>query len=451
MNNLERKHIIKRENLNGEHYFQSIIEEAQNMKLLSDSELEDIRMQIIKLLKRLTERYTSGESSSVRVETAQSILLSILYSIGVYLKSFPDADMSLEAIKNTPLDELYKHGRKIIEKNINISKHILHLIQKERVENDNIAYNNTIDNGLPEFFNGYDADYAAHDGAGSIDYPLNIDKMDLCGIEYIYSYLEKLFWENKFCENFDAYDIECILRGYDEKYQDLLINIFKIVYTNALGCILANKNLLKLEIGPMDRQYILEELRDLSESELYGVLKNASAKLCKELDITNEFLLKYISFTTEELCKRLKTALENGHLESIFVNYKEKVIKPVIHFMDGDKMEDEQFRELATEIRECRFVSDKIAIINKEIHSISDLVDIFEGDCLFGDEFIELFNTLGDNELAMLSNLLPVNKLDSTLADSEKEWHLKLVEYFEGLDLIRRNSIIERADKIDLC
>lgn len=451
MNNIEKQHIIKRENLNEEHYFQSIIEEAQNMKLLSDSELEDIQMQSIKLLTRVTERYTGGESSSVRVETAQSILQSILYSIGIYLKSFPDADMSLEEIKKTPLAELYKQGRKLIEKNINIAKHMLHLIQNERVKNENIAYNDTIENGLPEFFTGYDADYAAHDSPGSIDYPLNIDKMDLCGIEYIYNYLEKLYWENKFCKNFDAYDIDCVLRGYDEKYQDLLVNIFRIVYTNALGCILANKNIFRLEIGLMDRQYMQEKLEDLSENELNEVLKNASVKLCKELDITNEYLLTYISFTIEELSKRLKKELENDHLESIFVNYKEKAIKQVIHFMDGDKMDDDLFRAFATEIRECRFVSDKIAIINKEIHSISDLVDILEGACLFGNEFIEFFSTLGDNELAMLSNLLPVNKLDSILAESEKEWHVKLVEYFGGLDLTRRNSIIERADKIDLC
>lgn len=451
MNNLEKQHIIKRENLNEEHYFQSIIEEAQNVKLLSDAELEDIQMQSIKLLTRQTERYTGGESSSVRVEVAQSILQSILYSIGIYLKSFPDPDMSLEAIKKTPLADLYKQGRKLIEKKINIAKHMLHLIQNEQVENDNIAYNDTIEDGLPEFFTGYNADYAAHDSPGSIDYPLNVDKMDLCGIEYIYSYLEKLYWENKFCKNFDAHDIDCVLRGYDERYQDLLVNMFKIVFTNALGCILVNKNVLKIEILPMDRQYLQEKLEGLSENELYEVLKKASAKLCKKLDVTNEFLLTYISFTIDELCERLKKALENGHLESIFVNHKEKPIKSVIHFMDGDMMYDDLFRQFSTEIRECIFVSDKIAIISKEIHSISDLVDIFEGDCLFGDEFIEYFSTLGDNELAMLSNLLPVNKLDSILAESEKEWQTKLVEYFEGLDLTRRNSINERADKIELC
>ncbi|WP_010251078.1 DUF6179 domain-containing protein [Acetivibrio cellulolyticus] len=451
MNNLEKKSLIKREDLNEEHYFQSILQEAHRLNLLSDSEVENIQMQSIKLLARQTERYTRGESSSVRVENAQSIFESILYSIGIYLKSLPDTDISLAAIKQNPLSELFQKGKKLIEKKVNISKHLLHLIQSDHVENNNIAYNQTIEEGLPEFFSTYDADFAAHDTTGSLDYPLNIDKMEFVGIEYIYNYLQKLYWENNFCKNFAEHDIDCVLRGYDEKYQDLLVNIFRIVFTNALGCIIANKNINKLEIGPVERQYLQEKLKDLPEDELYEVLKKTSAELCKELGIANEFLLEYISLTLIELSGRLKNALENDQLASIFVDHKEKIIKPIIHFLDGDKMEDELFRQLATEIRECRFVADKISIIQKEIHSISDLVDIMEADCLFENEFIDFFQSLGDNELAMLSNLLPINKVDSTLAESEKEWHVKLDEYFKGIDLVRRNNIIEKAEKIELC
>lgn len=450
MNNLEKHHIIKRENISEENYFQSFVQEAYSLKLLSDAELEDIQIQSTKLLAKQVERYTEGDSSSVRVEIAQSILQSVLYSIGICLKDFPDTDISLEAIKKTPLTDLYRQGRKIIEKKINIAKHLLHLIQNEKIQTDNFAYNDTIENGLMGFFPKYDVDYAAHDTPGSIDYPLNIDKMDLVGIEYIYDYLQKFYWENTFCKKFSDYDIACVLRGYDEKYQDLLVNIFRVVFTNALGCTLVNKNASRLEIEASDRQCLQEKLKVLSEDELCEVLKSSSAKLCKELDISNEFLLEYISQTLKDIGERIKNALENEHLESIFVCSKEELLKPVIHFMDGDKMEDELFRQLAAEIRDCRFGADKISIIQKEIHSISDLVDILEADCLFENEFIEYFQVLGDNELAMLFNLLPVNKIDLDLAESEKEWYLKLNEYLKGLDLKRRNNIFERAEKIEM-
>ncbi len=451
MNDLQKQQSIKREKLNEEHYFQSIINEAHSLNLLNDSELEGIQIQSLRLLARQTERYTGGDSSSVRVETAQSILQSVLYSIGVYLKSLPETDMGLEQIKQMQLAELFQRGRKLIERKVNVSRHILQLILSEHIENDNIAYKETIKNGLPGFFSTYDAEYAAHDTTGSIDYPLNIDKMECVGIEYIYNYLQTLYWENRFCKNFTVHDIDCVLRGYDEQYQDLLVNIFRIVFTNALGCILANRSVDHLDVGQTGRQYIKNQLKGLSTDELHEVLIKASLKLCRKLGITNEFLMEYIAATVEDLCERLKTALENDHLESVFVSHREKVVKPVIHFMDGDKMDDEAFRKIATEIRECRFVSDKILIIKKEIHSISDLVDIFEGDCLFEYEFSEFFDTLGDNELAMLLNLLPVHKVDSSLLEREKEWHAKLDKYLKSLDLDIRNRIIKRAGEIELC
>lgn len=450
MSSIEKQQLIKRESLSEEHYFQSFIQEAHLLKLLSDPEIENIQIQSVKLLARQIERYSSGDSSSVRVEIAQSILQSTLYSIGIYLKSLTDTDMSLSEIRQTPLEELYKKGRKLIEKKTNIAKHLLHIVQHERIETDNLAYNDTVENGLSEFFSSYDPDFAAHDTPCSIDYPLNIDKMELVGIEYIFEYLQKIYWENKFCKEFSEDAISCVLRGYDEKYTDLLVNIFRIVFTNALGHTLLGKSAGGLKIDSIDRKSLQEKLEYLSQDQLCKVLETASIKLCKQLDFTNDFFQQYIYKTIRDICERLKNALENEQLESIFVSSKEKLIKPIIHFMDGDKTEDELFRKLANEIRECRFVTDKLSIIQKDIHSISDLVDILEADCLFDNEFAELFQVLGDNELAMLFNLLPINKVDSNLAESEKEWHMKLDDYLIGIEPNRKNNIVELADKIEM-
>lgn len=450
MNSIEKQNLINRESLSEEHFFQSLVQEAHLLKLLSDAQLENIQIQSIKLLAKQTERYNSGDSSSVRVEVAQSILQSVLYSIGIYLKSLPDTDMSLSEIKQTPLEELYKKGRKLIDKKINIAKHLLHLVQHERIEIDNLAYNDTVENGLSGFFSSYDPDFAAHDTPCSIDYPLNIDKMELVGIEYIFEYLQKIYWENKFCKKFSQDNISCVLRGYDENYPDLLVNIFRIVFTNALGRLLLGKSVGGLKIDSIDRKNLQEKFEYLPQDQLYKVLETASIELCKKFDLTNDFFQQYISQTIRDICERLKNALENKQLEPIFVSSKEKLIKPVIHFMDGDKAEDELFRKLANEIRECRFVTDKISIIQKDIHSISDLVDILEADCLFDNEFAELFRVLGDNELAMLFNLLPINKVDSNLAESEKEWHVKLDAYLSGIEANRKNNIVELADKIEM-
>ena len=99
MQSIAKLNSIKPEALDKKHYLSSFLREAYRQGLLNDVELEGIQMQILHLLARQTERYTGGESSSVRVETAQGLLLSIFYSIGLYLKSLPDTDTVIEVLK----------------------------------------------------------------------------------------------------------------------------------------------------------------------------------------------------------------------------------------------------------------------------------------------------------------------------------------------------------------
>lgn len=452
MNNLEKTHSIKTENLNMAYYFQSILQEAYRLKLVTDSEFESIQLQSIQLLAKQTERYTGGESSSVKVETAQSILQSVFFSIGIYLKSFPDTDMSIAVLKQKPLLELYRHGKKLIGMQLDNAKQLFHAIQNNRIVTDNCAYNDTLQNGISFFFSAYEVDFAAHDTPAPIDYPLSNDKMDLVGIEYIYSYLQKLFLENQFCKNFTEHDIYCLLRGYDDHYQDLLINIFGLVVTNVVGSVLANKNARQLNIEPLDREYLQQKLANLSKDKLNTMLQDASTQLCKELNISDRLFRKHILTTVMDLSAKLKDSLENNRLETIFVCLKENNAQPVFQFEDGEKMNDELFRSIGDEIRECRYVPDKIAIIKREIHSITDLVDIFEGYCVFDDEFAEIFQSLGDMELALLLQKLPRYMIDSNFhfTENEKEWHNRLNSFNKEIDLTRRETIKELSEKINM-
>ena len=452
MNKLEKQHLIKRENLNPTYYFQSILKEAYRLNILTDSELENIQQQSIQLLAKQTERYTGGESSSVKVETAQSILQSIFYTIGIYLKSFPDTDMSIAVLKQKSLSELYQHGKKLIEIQLDDAKQLLNAIQNDSIVTDNCAYNDTIQNGIPIFFSAYTVDYAAHDTPASIDYPLSNDKMELVGIEYIYNYLQILFSENQFCENFTAHDIHCLLRGYNDHYQDLLISIFGLVLTNVVGSVLANKNTLQLNIEPLDRHYLQQKLANMSKDRLNTMLQDASIQICKEFNISDRLLQKHIAATVVDLSARLKSALENDRLASIFVSLKENQAQPVFQFEDGEKMNDELFRSITNEIRQCRYVSDKIAIIQREIHSITDLVDILEGYCIFDDEFFEIFQSLGDMELALLLKKLPTYMIDANYhyTEYEKEWHNRLNRFIKEINLPRKERIKELSNKINL-
>ena len=72
MENKLEKYTIKKENLDSAYYFQSLLQEARRLKLVSDSEFESIQMQSLQLLAGQTERFTGGKSSSVQIETARA-------------------------------------------------------------------------------------------------------------------------------------------------------------------------------------------------------------------------------------------------------------------------------------------------------------------------------------------------------------------------------------------
>lgn len=451
MNNIEKQYVIKRENLNEEHYFQSILLQAEKMKLLTDTELESIKLQSIQLLAKQTERFTGGSSSSVTVETAQSITMYIFYCIGIFLKGLPEIDMGIVKLKQEPLCELYQNGRQIIESQISCAKELLEAVQRSRVHTSNQAYNDTIEEGIASFFSCYDADFTAHYTQASIDYPLSNGKMNLAGIEYIYSYLYKLLLENQFCQNFSSQSINSVLHSYNNNYESLLVNIFQLVLINALGCILVKKSALKLNIESKDLQYLQQELEALSKEELYMILQGASEQLFIQLDILSKELQEYILLTLQDASVSLKNALENNQLKAVFVILEENARKQSLQFQDGLKMEDELFRKIAEEIGQCRFVSDKIEIIKKDIHSIVDLVDIFQGTCIFQEEFNKVFDSLGDMELALLLKMIPLSQDDFQLdhIESEEEWQCKLASYLKGLDSVRSGRIIELSNTVN--
>lgn len=359
MNKLVRQTRIKRESLSEEYYFQSVLQEAHSSKLLTDSELEAVQLQSIRLLAERTELYTGGESSSVKIEAAQSILQSAFYTMGIYLKSLPDPDASVGELRRRPLPELFRHGRQLTERKMDDAKGLLRLVREGGLETDHRAYNDTIRTGLESFFSAYDPEFAAHETPGMVDYPLSCDKTELTGIEYICNYLQKLYLENTFCGKFGSNDIEGALRGYDMHYQDLLVNIFDIVLANALGRVLLSKNPLGLNIEPEDRRQLREKLEDLPKDRLDAVLEDASSQLCAQLEISDELLREYVSASAIHLSARLKNALENRCLESIFVGIRQKRGQKSVQFVDGKELDGELFRRFVDEIRECRFVSTK--------------------------------------------------------------------------------------------
>ena len=236
MESIERISVIDRRILSEEFYMQSLLEEAARCHLLMDADIENIQFGCLELLAYKVERYNGCDSQSIRVEVAENIMKSNLFTIGLHLKSYPSADDAVKALKETALLDLYHLGMKRLEAKRNAAKHLHMLVMQNKLDTENYTYNSTVTDGIKGFFKIYDPEYTAHEIHITADYPLCHPIEDLAGIEFIQKYLESIYYENLFCRCFSSEDIHHLLCGYDADYSDLILNIFEQVLTTALGC-----------------------------------------------------------------------------------------------------------------------------------------------------------------------------------------------------------------------
>lgn len=452
MNHIEKQGLKEIRSLDAASFFHLLVTEGCRLSLISPGQLEALQYQIIELLTEQLNRWTGGQSSSVPVETGQQIQQSVFYTAGYYLKSLPDPECALEALKGNPLKDIFLQGKQLIEINLKEAKELLRSIQGAPLATDVFAYNDTLANGLPMFFTSYDMDYEAHETPASIDYPLSSDNMNQTGIEYIHGYLQKLHLENEFCQSFSNEEIHCLLRGYDRQYKELLFNIYELVLVNAVGSQLLGRNEIDLNISCYDRQYLRQSLIPLSALELDQLTDEAVSRLCCKLSNTNALMEKHIKASSARLKSRLKNALETDSLEKLFLSADEDAEEPLLKFEDKTRLDHDSFRRLADDIRDCRFISDKIILLHRSPLGITDLVDLLEGSCFFDDEFYEVFKSLEEIQLALLMKKIPFEPDSSGIFDEEssRDWHRSFHMYLMQMDPMRKSAVDAIADRIAL-
>ncbi|MHC1683140.1 MAG: DUF6179 domain-containing protein [Clostridiaceae bacterium] len=437
--------------LSEEYYFLSILQIAQNNNFFDINYIESIQLQLVNILTEVVGYYTQDKSYSVRVETADQLMLSICYTISLFLKNQLTIKERVSSIKEKEIKYLFSEGEKILKAKLDKCLHLLDAAYKTKLKTENYAYIDTINYGIPLFFKEYDSRFASHEAPGSIDYPLAFDEMNLVGIEYIEDYLNKLILENKFCSYFDGEEIQVLLKGFNKDCKHMLINIFTLVLTNSLGCTLLGKEKESLDISRGDRVYLKSIMEKLSPVELEGLMFNAAEKLCVELLMEDKHLIDYIKITISKIVQEIRINVETNTLDKIFITLSKSENK-LIQYVDGNSVSNKMFRIITEEIRDCSNVEDKIKIIREEFHSLKDLTDVLSADCIFDDEFMEIFKVLDNFEIALLiKSALNDEALGADYGtESEKQWHKKLNIYLDELESLKREEILSISQEIKL-
>lgn len=416
-------------NENSENYLSLIYGSNRNDLSLTDKDMAIIENNLWTLLSNRTERYTMGDSTSVPIETAQELLKSICFSIGIYLKS---ANTNINILKNENFESLLKSSWPKIEMKIHVGKGLLNKLNENTLPVENISFNDTI-NGLSVFFKQYDYRFFAHEIPGDIDYQLcHAVPVELLGIEYINEYLHRLLIENKFIRKFNANNIKLLLESYCPDYKGLLINVYEPVVSNALGLELINCDVLSLDITDTDRNHLLKLFKIWSKDEATAKLEQAADKLCLGLQITDSTEIQYLKSTSVNLYSRIESVLDTNCLDNIFLPLynMEQPAKPDAEFVDGVMMNDHELQVFIDEINNCRYLSDKISMFKQQVHSLQDCVEVLS-ICFWVDECLELFKSLDRAELELLLNYVQQKQDESPDWCSETGWEQQLIKHLE--------------------
>jgi len=175
--------------------------------------------------------------------------------------------------------------------------------------------------GINGFFKLYYPDFSAHEIHITADYQVYNHLPKLAGIEFIHAYLKALYYENQFCLNFMPDDIHNLLCGYENNYQELLINIYGQVLTASIGCVLAGTDAHLLDISENGLTYINRLFDKKTKYEILAVLRSAARALKRIFNLTYE-LDTYIQRSLPYIANSIETAMREHLLDSVFYTPK---------------------------------------------------------------------------------------------------------------------------------
>ena len=446
-------------NIDKNQYYISLLKECIKVNFIDNNVIYTTQLELGKLLKGIIMKYTRGESSSVTIETAEKLLIAIWYTIDAYLFSFDNIQDCIDIIKNESLEKMYNEGTLILKEEFEITKELYEKTIKDKLDIEIIAYNDTLEDGIEAFFKNYNIEFEPHDAPGSIDYPLAFDDWSVQGLNYIKNYLKNINIENRICSYFDKSAINNMLENYGRmyhiNYRDLLINVFELTITNAVFSFIVNRDYKSLEIKEEDFIHLENNLKNL-KNDISKLINLCVDKIIYDFNIVNEDEIDYLNRYKKVIVNSTISGIKNNNIKNMLVITENEKMHENRFIIEENNLENEEFKNIIESIIEEENIFNKINIIKSKINSIRDFIDMLNSDCLFENEYIELFKSLTDMELSILGrfvfneecrmNNLKLKDIIYSEFEINNEWEYYYIEFIKSLDI---DKIISIEDSIN--
>lgn len=270
--------------------------------------------QLMPIVAKLTEQYTSKESSSVTYETARELMGAVVYCIEEYMQSRRNG---LVQAGEARLNDIYLRGRELVVEKVRDARALYEEIINEFEDYGCKNYKSTILDGIPEFFLRYDYKFRPQDHLLTLDYPILIPVRGKSGADLIFAYLYGISMEQRLLTQFDPAAVrrvlECYMPGYGSFYMD---NICLPVLYNMLGCLIADRPVHELYLSREDLEEIKFYFEDSSAEQTEWKLKRLIEIFAEQSK--EEQMGKYLRKAAPELTVRIRNGIENDSPDAMF-------------------------------------------------------------------------------------------------------------------------------------
>ncbi len=284
-------------------------------KLLTPEDLAVFERRFRRLIERRTAMYTMGDSTSVPKHVAVDLLRSVSFVLGIDLER-PEIPERLLAVD---LDDEFRRRLAEIDRKVQLSGELWREVVATMPPIPSIALHDTIA-AIGDFPKSYDFRSMAHEIPAVFDYPLCHPVPEtLLGVDYINEYLRRLLIETDFLRRFDVDACIRVLEGSSPDFEDLLVNLYEPVATNAIGLALIGADLSALRISDEGRAEIALRLGPLMGVGRERAMREAALATGDYVGVHDGGAVEYLAALTPELLPRIEVALARGDLRGVFV------------------------------------------------------------------------------------------------------------------------------------
>lgn len=279
----------------------------EGVKQMNNYELEEL----VPIVAKLTEKYTSKESTSVTYEKARQLMEAVIYCIHEC-----EGGNQLATNEKLPVKDAYESGYKKLLLKVKQAQTAYSEMIVDFNSFGNKNYYDTVTKGISGFFQYYDDRFAPQETILTMDYPTIRPITQVSGIDAIEKYIEYISIEQKFMRALPEEYIIQILTRFQTNYRKQFYNICSIILRHILGNMLIKKSLGTV---PSEKDYenmqniILSESRENLEKILTVLLE----KLIQEKFNADMSMLYYFKGDIENFVVELCAAGENKRLSRV--------------------------------------------------------------------------------------------------------------------------------------